>query len=93
MWVPVLIAILGGGILITLTAIFLDSPLGRSLARRFDPGDAVGTGQDVRTLSKKVEVLEDEIEQLNRSLEGVRDEVQFVQRLLEDPTRKKPRAP
>ena len=94
MWVPVLIAILGGGILITLTAIFLDSPLGRSLARRYDPGDAaVGGGQDVRLLSKKVEVMEDEIEQLNRSLEGVRDEIQFVQRLLEDPTRKKPHTP
>jgi hypothetical protein len=94
MWVPVLIAILGGGILITLTAIFLDSPLGRSLARRFDPGDpAVGSGPEVRELTRKVDVLEDEIEQLNRSLEGMREEVQFVQRLLEDPARKKSRAP
>jgi hypothetical protein len=93
MWVPVLIAILGGGILITLTAIFLDSPLGRSLARRFDPGDGAGPGQDVRALTRKMEVLEDEIEQLNRSLEGVRDEIQFVQRLLEDPARKKLPAP
>lgn len=93
MWVPVLIAILGGGILITVTAIFLDSPLGRSLARRFDPGDGAGPGQDVRTLTRKVEVLEEEIDQLNRSLEGMREEVQFVQRLLEDPTRKKSPAP
>lgn len=93
MWVPVLIAILGGGILITLTAIFLDSPLGRSLARRYDPGDPTGPGVGVKELSKKVEVLEEEVEQLNRSLEGVREEVQFVQRLLEDPARKKSRGP
>lgn len=93
MWVPVLIAILGGGILITLTAIFLDSPLGRSLARRYDPGDPLGGGPGSKELSKKVEVLEEEIEQLNRSLEGVREEIQFVHRLLEDPTRKKPQTP
>ncbi|MGH7700905.1 MAG: hypothetical protein ACREMJ_10375 [Gemmatimonadales bacterium] len=93
MWVPVLIAILGGGILITLTAIFLDSPLGRSLARRFDPGEHALPGGDVRELARKVDVLEDEVEQLHRSLEGMRDEVQFVQRLLEDPTRKQSRGP
>jgi hypothetical protein len=93
MWIPVLIAILGGGILITLTAIFLDSPLGRSIARRFDPGDGAVGGADMRALSRKVEVLEDEVDQLNRSLEGMRDEISFVQRLLEDPTRKSSRTP
>ena len=93
MWVPVLIAILGGGILITLTAIFLDSPLGRSLARRYDPGDPAEGGPGVKELGRRVEVLEQEIEQLNRSLEGAREEIQFVQRLLEDPARKKPQTP
>jgi hypothetical protein len=91
MWVPVLVAILGGGILIALTAIFLDSPLGRSLARRMDPAEGAvggGGGADVRELTRKVAALEEEVDQLNRTLDGVRDEVSFVQRLLEDPARK-----
>jgi uncharacterized protein YlxW (UPF0749 family) len=44
----------------------------------------------LRDLQRKVEVLETEIEDLNRALSGMRDEVQFVQRLLEDPHKKKP---
>ena len=93
MWVPVLVAILGGGILITLTAIFLDSPLGRSLARRFDAGDGGKSGVNARELARKVEALEDEVDQLNRSIDAVRDEIAFVQRLLEDPARKPSRTP
>lgn len=93
MWVPVLLLILGGAVLITVTAIFLDSPLGRSLARRFDAageGGGSGAGADVKLLRQKVELLEGEIDELNRAIAGLRDEVQFVQRLLEDPTKKKP---
>lgn len=100
MWAPVLLVVLGGAIMITVVAIFLDSPLGRTLARRFEvQGDgggegaamgAGGTRSDVKLLQQKVELLEGELDELNRSVAGMRDEIQFVQRLLEDPTRKKP---
>ena len=78
--------VLIGALLVTVAAIVVDSPLGRSLARRFDPGDVGGT--DVKRLQQKVELLESEIDELNRSLAGMRDEIQFVQRLLEDPRKK-----
>ncbi|MGH7645798.1 MAG: hypothetical protein ACREMR_09445 [Gemmatimonadales bacterium] len=86
MWV--LTVVLVGALLVTLTAIVVDSPLGRSIARRFEP-EGVGPGVDVKQLQQKVELLEGEVEELNRTLAGLRDEVQFVHRLLEDPTRKK----
>ncbi len=86
MWV--LTVVLVGALLVTLTAIVVDSPLGRSIARRFEP-QGVGPESDVKQLHQKVELLEGEVEELNRTLAGLRDEVQFVHRLLEDPTRKK----
>ena len=41
-------------------------------------------------MQRKVETLETEIEDLSRSVSGMREELQFMQRLLEDPRRKKP---
>ena len=41
-------------------------------------------------MQRKVELLESEIEDLNRSVSGMREELQFMQRLLEDPRKKKP---
>jgi len=41
-------------------------------------------------LQRKVENIEAEMEELNRSVAGMREELQFMQRLLEDPRRKKP---
>jgi len=93
MWVLAVILIVA--LLIPVAAILLDSPLGRSVARRLDGGagavgGAAGPTPELRDLQRKVEVLETEIEDLTRSLAGMRDEVQFMQRLLEDPHRKKP---
>jgi len=45
---------------------------------------------ELRDLQRKVDALETEVEDLNRTLAGMRDELQFVQRLLEDPHKKKP---
>jgi hypothetical protein len=96
MWVLAVILIVA--LMIPVAAILVDSPLGRSVARRLE-GRAEGGGSggggaspELRDLQRKVEVLETEIEDLNRSLAGMRDEVQFVQRLLEDPHKKKPPA-
>jgi hypothetical protein len=95
MWVITLVLV--GALLIALTAIVLDSPIGRSFARRFEGAGpepvAKGVGGDVKQLQRRVELLESEIADLHQALEGVREAVQFVQRLLEDPTRRKPPTP
>jgi hypothetical protein len=90
MWLLAVILVVA--LMIPIAAILVDSPLGRSIARRLEGGTGQGSGAvpEVRDLQRKVEVLETEIEDLNRSLAGMRDEIQFVQRLLEDPHRKKP---
>jgi len=90
MWVLAVILIVA--LMIPVAAILVDSPLGRSVARRLEGqgGGGAGPTPEVRDLQRKVEVLETEIEDLTRSLTGMRDELQFVQRLLEDPHRKKP---
>ena len=92
MWVLVVVLLVA--LMIPITAILLDSPLGRSIARRVEvPGDGGGTGSGggagVRQLEQRVETLESDLEDLNRSIAGMREELQFVQRLLEDPGKKK----
>ena len=87
MWVLALILI--AALLIPVVAILVDSPLGKSVARRME-GPAEGAPAELRDMQRKVELLETEVEDLNRSVAGMREEIQFVQRLLEDPRRKKP---
>jgi prefoldin subunit 5 len=59
------------------------------VARRLE-GQAGGEGGPaVRQLESRLEALETDLEDVNRSLAGMREELQFVQRLLEDPTKKK----
>ena len=70
-------------LMIPIVAILVDSPLGRSIARRLE-GGGTGTGE-LGDLRRKVELLESEVEELHRSLSGMKDELQFVQRLLEKP--------
>jgi hypothetical protein len=90
MWVFVVILLVA--LMIPITAILVDSPLGRSVARRLEGsggregGD--GGGQGLRQLERRLEALETDLEDVNRSLAGMREELQFVQRLLEDPSKK-----
>lgn len=70
-------------LMIPIVAILVDSPLGRSIARRLE-GGGTGTGE-VGELHRKVDLLEGEVEELHRSVAGMKDELQFVQRLLEKP--------
>ncbi len=70
-------------LLIPIVAILVDSPLGRSMARRMEGGGA-GVG-DLQNLQRKVELLEEEMEELHRSMGGMKDELQFMQRLIEKP--------
>jgi len=88
MWVLAVILIVA--LMIPVAAILVDSPLGRSVARRVEGGQGTAPAPELRDLERKVAALETEIEDLTRSLAGMRDEVQFMQRLLEDPHRKKP---
>jgi len=93
MWVLAVILIVA--LMIPVAAILVDSPLGKSFARRMEEGRGGGgaDGQgapELRDMKRKVEVLETEVEDLNRSVAGMREELQFMQRLLEDPRRKKP---
>ncbi len=70
-------------LMIPIVAILVDSPLGRSIARRLEGG---GTGPaELGDLHRKVDLLEGEVEELHRSVTGMKDELQFVQRLLEKP--------
>ena len=87
MWVLAVILIVA--LLIPVAAILVDSPLGKSVARRME-GRAEGPPPELRDVQRKVELLETELEDLNRSVAGMREELQFMQRLLEDPRRKKP---
>jgi nitrogen fixation/metabolism regulation signal transduction histidine kinase len=70
-------------LMIPIVAILVDSPLGRSIARRLE-GGGTGTGE-LGDLHRKVDLLEGEVEELHRSISGMKDELQFVQRLLEKP--------
>ncbi len=87
MWVLAIILVVA--LLIPVAAILVDSPLGRSVARRME-GRTEGPPPELRDMQRKVELLESEVEDLNRSVAGMREELQFMQRLLEDPRRKKP---
>src|SRR2546427_4700085 len=81
MWVLVVVLLVA--LMIPITAILLDSPLGRSFARRLDgqgDGGGAGSGAGVRKLEQRVEALETDLEDLNRSIAGMREELQFVQR-------------
>ncbi|HEX4602308.1 MAG TPA: hypothetical protein VH116_13005 [Gemmatimonadales bacterium] len=89
MWLFVVVLIVA--LMIPISAILLDSPLGRSIARRLE-GQGEGAVSDVRELQRRVEVLETDLEDVSRSLASMKDELQFVQRLLEDPKKQHPRA-
>ena len=88
MWI--LVIVLGIALMIPITAILVDSPLGRSLARRLEgQSNGGGGGADLIELRRRMEAVESDLEEVNRSLTGMREELQFMQRLLEDPNRKK----
>ena len=91
MWVLAVILLVA--LMIPIAAILVDSPLGRSIARRLEGGGREGGGAgggDVKALERRIDLLESELADLTRSLAGMHDELQFVQRLLEDPKKKRP---
>ncbi len=78
-------------LIIPIFAIFTDSPLGRALARRLEGRNA--PPPELAELSKKVDLLESEVDDLSRGVEALREENQFLQRLLEDGAGRPPLPP
>ncbi len=78
-----IVALVLVALMIPIVAILVDSPLGRSMARRLEGGSSDNV--QVQDLHRKVDLLEGEMEELHRSVAGMKDELQFVQRLLEKP--------
>ncbi|MGD0993039.1 MAG: hypothetical protein ABR998_11250 [Gemmatimonadales bacterium] len=78
------IILIAFALMIPLTAIVLDSPVVRAWVERMHGAPLEG-GADVRELSKKVGILEADLETVTRQLAQLQEEHQFMQRLLEDP--------
>ena len=81
------IVLIAFALMIPLTAIVLDSPVVRAWVERMQ-GGKLEEGADLKELSKKVGVLEAELETVTRQLAQIQEEHQYMQRLLEDPARR-----
>jgi hypothetical protein len=73
-------------LLIPIIGIVVDSPIGRAVARRLEGPEPAPVG--LGDLSKRVELLESEVDDLMRSVQTLQDENAFLQRLLEDPSQR-----
>jgi len=71
--------LLGIALLIPLTAVVLDSQVGRAIAGRLE-GDRDQTG----TLPGRVASLEADIDRLNQTVQRLEEESTFLQRLIEE---------
>jgi hypothetical protein len=71
--------LLGIALLIPLTAVVLDSQVGRAIASRLE-GDKDQAG----TLPGRVASLEGDVDRLNQLVQRLEEESQFLQRLLDE---------
>jgi HAMP domain-containing protein len=67
-------------LMIPLTAVILDSQVGRALAKRLEGSKAIGEGDASAT---RLAALESEVERLSRELQRLDEESSFLHRLLE----------
>lgn len=65
--------------MIPLTAIVLDSEVGRALARRLGSGESEAEGE------ARLKRLEEEVRYLSESVQSLQDETTFIRQLLEKP--------
>ncbi|UCC85104.1 MAG: hypothetical protein JSW46_09395 [Gemmatimonadota bacterium] len=65
--------------MIPLTAIVLDSEVGRALARRLGSGEEHGEGEE------RLKQLEKEVQYLGESVQSLQEESRFIRALLEKP--------
>lgn len=66
-------------LMIPLTAVILDSQVGRALAARLERKDEIPAG-----VAERLAALESDVTQLGQSVEQLREESAFLHRLLED---------
>jgi TolA-binding protein len=71
--------LLGIALLIPLTAVVLDSQVGRAIASRLE-----GEKDQAGTLPGRVASLESDVDRLNQMVQRLEEEAQFLQRLLEE---------
>lgn len=69
-------------LLIPIVGIVIDSPIGKAIARRMEGPEQVPAG--LADLTRKVEALETDVDDLQRSVQLLQEENQFLQRLLEE---------
>jgi hypothetical protein len=69
-------------LMIPIMGLVLDSPVGKALARRLEGPQAAPP--TVVELARKLELLENEVDELQRAVTTLQEENQFLQRLLED---------
>lgn len=69
-------------LLIPIIGIVIDSPIGRALARRLEGPEQIPP--NVADLTRKVDLLEGEVDDLTRQVQALQDETAFLQRLIED---------
>jgi len=84
-------AVLIVALMIPLVAVLRDARLQRGeggVSSRLD-----GRGTELEQLTKRVQLLEDELDDLGRVVDQVRDDTQFLQQLLENPTRREEEPP
>ncbi len=86
MWWSLIIVLV---LLIPILAIVLESPALRLWIERRNTGTHLAN-DELRELTRRLQVLEDEVDELARGLEGLREESQFLQRLIEDSDRGEP---
>ena len=78
MWVLGIVVLLV--LMIPLTAIVLDSEVGRALARRLGGSTPAERASDAR-----MKALEEEVEYLSETVQSLQEETRFIRQLLEKP--------
>ena len=79
MALTLILVVLLVALLIPLTAVVLDSQVGRAIAARLE-----GSRQPAGTLPDRVALLEGEVDRLSKELERLNEESAFLHRLLEE---------
>jgi len=79
---PVVILV---ALMIPLTAIVLDSPVVKAWVERRHGGTTGRADPELEEMSKKIGVLEADLDVVTRQLAQLQEEHQFLQRLLDDP--------